>query len=136
MEMTYLLDSNVWIKVLQGRENILLDRFSRENLAEMSSCSPVLGELLVGSEKYVNSIKRKVLVEGLLSKFVSFSFDDRCANVYAWIRHDLERRGCVIGPYDLQISAIALAHDLTVVTGNVAEFSRVTGLKIEDWTVE
>jgi tRNA(fMet)-specific endonuclease VapC len=90
--------------------------------------------LLVGSEKYVNSLKRKILVEGLLSKFVSFSFDDRCANVYARIRHDLERRGCVIGPYDLQISAIALAHPLTVVTGNVVEFSRVTGLRVEDWT--
>jgi len=135
MEMTYLLDSNVWIKVLQVRESVLLDRFSREDLREMTCCSPVRAELLVGSEKYANSIQRKTRVEGLLSKFVSLSFDDRCADIYARIRHDLERRGCVIGPYDLQISAIALVHDLTVVTGNVAEFSRVSGLRVEDWAV-
>ena len=42
----------------------------------------------------------------------------------------------MIGPFDRQIAAIALVHGLTVVTNNVDEFSRVKGLKVEDWTAE
>ena len=45
----------------------------------------------------------------------------------------LASQGTPIGPYDLQIAAIALAHDLTVVTHNTREFARVPGLKLEDW---
>jgi len=44
-------------------------------------------------------------------------------------------QGQVIGPYDLQIAAIALAHNLTLVTHNVVEFSRAPNLQIDDWEV-
>ena len=44
--------------------------------------------------------------------------------------------GTLIGPNDLMIAAIAKTHDLTLVTHNVREFSRVVGLKIEDWIEE
>jgi tRNA(fMet)-specific endonuclease VapC len=40
----------------------------------------------------------------------------------------------VIGPFDLQIAAIARLHDLTLVSGNLEEFSRIPGLKIENWS--
>ncbi len=68
-----------------------------------------------------------------LAPFRSIPFDDDAAVVYARIRHELEVAGQVIGPYDLQIAAICLLHGLTLVTNNVGEFSRITGLKIEDW---
>jgi tRNA(fMet)-specific endonuclease VapC len=45
----------------------------------------------------------------------------------------LERAGLVIGPHDLQIAAIALNHDLTLVTHNTREFSRIPGLRLDDW---
>ena len=45
-------------------------------------------------------------------------------------------RGALIGPYDLQIAAIALVHDLTLITHNIGEFSRVQDLKIEDWQAD
>ena len=51
----------------------------------------------------------------------------------AHIRHELESMGKIIGPYDIQIAATALVHDLTLVTSNVKEFSRVKGLKYENW---
>ena len=130
----YLLDSNVWIKVLQGRDLILLDRFTAAPPVEVASCATVRAELMHGAWKYEYPIRRKDRVEGLLSKFVSLPFDDRAADVYGRIRDELERERNVIGPFDLQIAAIALAHDLTVVTGNVSEFRRVHGLKVEDWS--
>ena len=61
--------------------------------------------------------------------------NSRLAEVQARIRYLLETRGTPIGPYDLQIASIALHHGLTVVTHNVAEFSRVPGLTVEDWEV-
>jgi tRNA(fMet)-specific endonuclease VapC len=68
-----------------------------------------------------------------LSPFVSFPFDDDAAIHYARLRHSLELTGSTIGPYDLQIAAICLLHQLTLVTSNVNEFSRVPSLIFEDW---
>ncbi len=53
--------------------------------------------------------------------------------LYGFIRRDLEIKGEPIGPNDLLIAAHALAHGLTVVTANEAEFSRVPDLTVENW---
>ena len=60
-------------------------------------------------------------------------FDRDAARIYGSLRADLERAGTMIGPNDLMIASIALAHGLTLVTHNAAEFARVPGLKVEDW---
>ncbi len=73
------------------------------------------------------------MVNELLAPFVSFPFDDPDAEVFAKLRHDLELKGETIGPFDLQIAAICLRHELTLVTGNTSEFSRVTDLLVENW---
>jgi tRNA(fMet)-specific endonuclease VapC len=63
----------------------------------------------------------------------SLPFDDRAVEHCGDIRALLAREGRPIGPYDLQIAAIARAGGLCVVTRNVSEFSRVPGLSIENW---
>jgi tRNA(fMet)-specific endonuclease VapC len=131
--MRYLLDSNIWIEVLKGKNSRLIDRFTQTPVADLVSCSPVRAELMHGAEKYNDTVARRDLVARTLAKVVSLPFDDRCADRYGSIRHDLEIRRCVIGPMDLQIASIALVYDLTVVTGNVDEFRRVHGLQVEDW---
>jgi len=132
--MRYLLDTNIWIEVLKGKNLRLVERFFEARPDELATCSPVRAELMHGAEKYKNAALRKSDVIRALGKAVPLPFDDRCADLYGSIRHDLEERRCVIGPMDFQIAAIALVHDLTVVTGNVGEFRRVTGLKVEDWS--
>lgn len=69
----------------------------------------------------------------IFGQFRSLPFDDVAAASYASVRAELSAKGSLIGPYDLQIAAIALANDLTLVTHNTSEFSRVSGLRIEDW---
>lgn len=133
--MRYLLDSNIWIEVFKGKNSRLIDRFTQTPVADLAACSTVRAELMHGAEKYKDTVARRELVANALEKVVSLPFDDRCADRYGNIRHDLEQRGCVIGPMDLQIAAVALVHDLILVTGNVEEFSRVHGLKVEDWSV-
>ena len=55
------------------------------------------------------------------------------AKASAQIRHDLERTGTPIGPYDLLIAGTVLSHGAILVTHNTREFGRVRGLILEDW---
>ena len=71
-----------------------------------------------------------------VERFVSLPFDDEAAEVYSHIRAELEKAGKLIGPNDLLIAAIAIANDVMLVTHNVREFGRVSGLKFEDWESE
>jgi len=59
-----------------------------------------------------------------------------CAEIYGRLRADLERRGVPLNDTDLMIASIALRHDLTLVTGNPRHFSRLPGLKLENWLTE
>ena len=140
MVKRYLLDSNVWIQVLRANKPRASDRLIAYRVAltppsEVAGCSTVRAELIHGAWKYEDPAKRIAKVEILLGKFDSLPFDDRAADVYGRIRDELERSGNVIGPFDMQIAAIALVHDLTVVTSNVSEFRRVRNLRVEDWSV-
>ena len=69
----------------------------------------------------------------MFSLINSLPFDGNAAREFGEIRAYLARQGTPIGPYDLQIAAIAKAHDLILVTHNTREFSRVLGLRVEDW---
>jgi tRNA(fMet)-specific endonuclease VapC len=73
------------------------------------------------------------LIASLRQHFVSLPFDDRAAEEYGTVRAHLAALGTPIGPNDLMIASIALANKLTLVTHNTVEFSRVPGLKVEDW---
>jgi tRNA(fMet)-specific endonuclease VapC len=68
-----------------------------------------------------------------LDPFRSLPFDDASAEVYGRIRAQLGAQGNLIGPNDLLIASIALANNLTLVTHNTREFSRIPELRIEDW---
>jgi len=69
----------------------------------------------------------------MLAPIHRLPFDETSAIEAGKIRWDLERRGQVIGPHDIMIAAQAIALDLTLVTHNTGEFSRIPGLKVEDW---
>lgn len=61
-------------------------------------------------------------------------FTSEDAEAYGVIRAYLERKGSIIGPYDMQIAAQAITRNLTVITNNFSEFIRIPGIKVEDWT--
>jgi tRNA(fMet)-specific endonuclease VapC len=133
--MPYLIDTNIWIYYLKRQFNPVRTRLASLPVREVQVCSVVWAELLHGARKYDDPLAREAMVHTTLAPFVSHDFDLAAARHYADIRHDLERRACIIGNNDLMIAAIALANDLTVVTHNVDEFRRVTGLRVEDWSV-
>ena len=132
--MIYLLDTNICIYFLNKRSEILIQRFRTVDLKQVAVCSVVKAELFYGALKSNNPAKNLKLQRRFLNRFKSFPFDDRAADMYAQIRARLEKSGTPIGPNDLFIAAIAIANDLTLITHNTREFSRIEDLSFEDWT--
>jgi tRNA(fMet)-specific endonuclease VapC len=95
----------------------------------------VKAELLYGARKSERSAHNLRVLERLFAQFRSLAFDDACSHQYGVIRAELERVGRPIGPYDMMIAATAIVADLTLVTHNTSEFSRVADLKLMDWEV-
>ena len=133
MVMRFLLDSNILIFALKDPSCVAANRLNNTDVSSLAICSVVEAELYHGARKYGNPEKRTAILEALLAPYPSLPFDSMCVPEYARIRDDLERRGQIIGGNDLMIAAIALTHDLTVVTHNGGEFHRVPGLRVEDW---
>ncbi len=132
--MSWLLDTNVWIQFLKGRDAKLQARIERADTDTLRVCSIVRAELLHGARGYARPVDRARRILDTLAPFQSLPFNDITADFYADIRFELEQQGQVIGPNDLLIAAICLANDCTLVTSNTSEFSRVPGLKCEDWS--
>jgi tRNA(fMet)-specific endonuclease VapC len=90
-------------------------------------------ELRTGVEKCRRpNVELEKLVR-FLEPFHVVPFNQDCANETARIRANLERRGKSIGPYDLLLAGQASAFQMTLITHNTGEFSRVEGLTIADW---
>ena len=132
--MKYLVDTNGWINFLKNPDSVVAQRISATPPDEFSVCSVVWAELLHGARKYQKRADREDRIRRTLMPYHSFPFDNAAAERYATIRDRLEARGETIGGNDYLIAAIALVHNLTVVTNN-GEFRRVDGLKVEDWSV-
>ena len=133
--MIYLLDSNVCIHLLNGRHTTLIQRFRQYDPRQTVLCSMVKAELLRGA---LRSQRVELNLERLAIFFAplkSLPFDDNAAEHFARIGAELLKLGTPIGPNDLVIAATAQANQVTLVTHNSAEFSRVPGLRLEDWEI-
>lgn len=133
--MKYLLDTNVCIIYLKGKSESLRTKLESHNPSELVICSIVRFELFYGamkSQKKADNLKQQQL---FLTAFPSVAFDDKAATYCGDIRANLEKQGLPIGAYDLQIAAIALANNLTLITHNTREFSRIPNLKMADWEI-
>lgn len=133
--MKYLLDSNTCIELLRQPDSEIARRLLATDPDEIALCAVVKAELLYGAQRSLHRDDNLKLLEELFAQFVSLPFDDNGAEAYGRIRAQLSAAGAVIGPNDLMIAAIALVHNLVLVTHNTREFSRVEGLQIEDWEV-
>jgi tRNA(fMet)-specific endonuclease VapC len=132
--MIYLPDTNAWIAYVNPGASAVKARFRAHPPTDILFCSVVKAELLYGAYRSSRRADNLRLLAALFQQFASLPFDDAAADAYGRIRADLAAQGTPIGPNDLLIAAIALANNLVLVTHNIREFARVTGLIIEDWT--
>jgi tRNA(fMet)-specific endonuclease VapC len=132
----YLLDTNVCIAIINGMPVGVGARFDAVMLKGIEVFVPAVCvfEIFYGVEKSSRREFNARQVETLLGGALRvLSFEDRDASRAGELRVVLERQGTPIGPYDTLIAGQALARGLVMVTHNVREFSRVPGLKLEDW---
>jgi tRNA(fMet)-specific endonuclease VapC len=130
--LRYMLDTNLCIRVLRDRPASLRARFNAE--AEGLCISTIiLSELLHGAEKSVRPVENRLGVEHFTARLQTLPFDADAAAHAANIRAALERQGHPIGGYDMLIAGHARSRGLVVVTGNLREFTRIEGLRCEDW---
>jgi tRNA(fMet)-specific endonuclease VapC len=131
--MIYLLDTNTCIGYLSGRVPSIRQKLRELSPTDVAVCSVVKAELFYGAMKSIYPMQTLQRQQDFLRQFISLPFDDEATLFYGQIRARLESVGTPIGPYDLQIAAIALVHNLILVTHNTREFGRVEGLAIKDW---
>lgn len=132
--MKYLLDTNICVFVIRGRSPLVLQRFVTHLPDQLAISSVTLAELRYGADKSSNPPKNHTALDGFLAPIEIVDFDSECADYYGKLRADLERRGLPIGPLDTMIAAQSLRLRIPLVTNNTSEFSRVSGLQLEDWT--
>lgn len=127
-----MLDTNVVSNALRFPNGKAAARMTEAGQAPVCVSVVVAAELYFGARK-VGSDKLHAQIKGILETMDVLSIDEPVAHEYAEMRAYLERAGTPIGPYDLLIAAHALALDLTLVTDNIREFSRVPNLRVENW---
>ena len=128
----YLLDTNACIALMKGNAGVKA-RLREVGMEAVWLCAPVKAELWFGACKSQRVTENQARLRLFFNDLPSLPFDDIAAEHFGEIRALLARAGTPIGPYDLQIAAIARAHNLIVVTHNTDEFSRVLGLVFESW---
>ncbi len=130
--MKYLLDTNICIYIINARPAHVLERFRRESIGDIGISVITAAELAYGVAKSGSS-KNRLALEKFLAPLEIVAFDADVFWYYAEIRADLEKRGQPIGALDTLIAAQAVALGAMLVTNNGSEFSRVKGLRIENW---
>ncbi|MGB0680814.1 MAG: type II toxin-antitoxin system tRNA(fMet)-specific endonuclease VapC [Polyangiales bacterium] len=131
--MNFLLDTNVCIQLLNGSSTSVAARFRATAPAQVHLCAIVKAELLYGARKSRRTHANLSHLARFFGPLSSDPFDDAAAEHYGSIRAELAAAGCVIGANDLCIAAIARSRDRVLVTHNHCEFSRIVGLRVEDW---
>ena len=131
-DVQFLLDTNILIAMSKQRLG-LADRLEGIPADAILLSSVVVAEIEYGIVKSGRRQHNRRVFDSLLSGFRVLPFDAAAARLYGPIRAQLEKRGRLIGPYDLMIAAHAQSLDAVLVTDNTKEFDRVAGLKTENW---
>ena len=129
----YLLDTNICIYAMKNTYPALSQKLFRISPSEIFVSSVTVGELEYGCFKSKWGERTKNIMNLFLAAYTILPFDRDDAAVFGRIRAELAKTGSPIDPYDLQIAAQGISKGLTVVTHNTGEFSRVSGIALEDW---
>ena len=135
----YLLDTDILSNLLKrAASTALIARLASVPPERQFTSSITLGELFYGAHRLVTraNLLLERLDRTLLPNLSTLPFDEAAARRYGEVRADLERQGMPLGDADLRIGSIALARNLTVVTGILRHFQRIPGLTVENWLQE
>jgi tRNA(fMet)-specific endonuclease VapC len=128
-----MLDTNICIYTIKHQPVSVFKKFMSLEPGDACISSITLSELMYGVYKSHHPQKNQAALAEFVSPLDIMPFDDEAAEHYGHIRAHLEKKGTPIGALDLLIAAHARRLNSILVTNNKKEFSRVPGIKIEDW---
>lgn len=130
--MSFLLDTNICSAHLKSPSG-LVHRFV-QHAGRLFIPTIVLGELYAWAYHRTNPLPLVTVIESDLLRDVALvPFDETFAKEFGRMRGTLAKQGISVSRLDLMIAAVALVHNLTMVTHNVADFQCIPGLRVEDW---
>ena len=129
----FMLDTNILIYTINNRPAKVRKRFRRHE-GQLCISTVSWGELMYGCEKSSRPEENLADIESMANRLEIAVFDTSAAAHSGQIRAELDRVGKPIGPYDTMIAGHARSLGLVLVTNNVKEFRRVSGLRVENWT--
>ena len=130
----YMLDTNICIYIIRKKPRRVLRRLQRCSVSDVGVSPITLSELEYGVAKSSKPKQNKLALTEFLAPVDIPPYDDTAARQYGELRAHLEKKGKLIGSLDMLIAAHALSLKCTLVTNNTAEFRRVPGLEVENWT--
>lgn len=131
--MKYVLDTNTCIYIINKRSARIEKRFADMDIGDVGISSITCAELQFGISNSSNPKQNQEALDEFLGPLEILDFPAAACPVYGEIRANLRKSGTMIGPLDLLIGAHALFLKAVLVTNNENEFSRISGLKIENW---
>ena len=129
----YLLDTNICIYALNGRHPGLIEHLLSVSPDRIFISSVTVGELEYGAARSHWGDRIRERMHAFLANFTILPFTEEDAVLFGRFRAQLAASGTPIGAYDVMIAAQGAARNLTVVTHNTDEFSRISGIRLEDW---
>ncbi len=130
----FMLDTDMCSYIMKRSSEAVIKRLRAVPVADVCISVITKSELLYGVEVSPHRTQDATALQAFLPHVAVMEFPDDAAMHYAQIRADLKKRGQMIGANDLFIAAHARSLGLRLVTNNIAEFNRVKGLSLENWT--
>ena len=131
----FMLDTDTCSYIMKRSHPLVLKRLQAHSVTDVCMSVVTKAELFYGVEVSPRRNQDAAALAAFLPYVEVLDLADEAAIHYAEIRAALEKRGAMIGANDLFIAAHARATGLTLVTNNTAEFERVSGLVLENWTL-
>ena len=134
----YLFDTDSISQIIRQQPNLsFIKRLASISPDDQFTTTITVGEMVYGAYKSSRPSYFLEKLDRLVWPNINIlSFDEAAAKTYGKVKAEMEKKGTVLSEPDMRISAIALHHNLTVVTGNTRHFSRVPELKVENWLKE
>ena len=129
----YMLDTNAIIMAVRHPDWPISAKIKEHLGRDLSISAVTYGELEYGIQKSKDPEKNRIAITQILLGINILDFDSKAAQHFGDIFAQLERRNMRIGDRDMMIAGHARSLDYTLITNNVREFQRVSGLKYEDW---
>lgn len=130
----FMLDTDTCSYIMKRSHPLVIKRLQAVPVTDVCMSVVTKAELLYGVEVSPRRDQDAAALAAFQPYVEALDLPDEAAIHYAQIRAALKKRGALIGANDLFIAAHAMALGLTLVTNNTAEFERVRGLAIENWT--